>query len=72
VPADYYRKPDYIVQLDSDTWAVLYLSSTDLEKALAAGKAKLVKGNQEKIAGVLDLFDKFVPTRNYTIPPLED
>jgi alkyl sulfatase BDS1-like metallo-beta-lactamase superfamily hydrolase len=72
VPADYYRKPDYIVQLDSETWATLYLSSTDMGKALAAGKAKLVQGDQEKIAGVLDLFDKFAPTRNYKIPPLED
>jgi len=72
VPADYYREADTIVQLDSKTWAALYLSSTDLRKAVADGKAKLAKGDQEQVAGVLDLFDKFVPTRNYKIPPLED
>ena len=34
VPADYYRKPDYVVELDSESWAALYLSSTDLELSL--------------------------------------
>jgi alkyl sulfatase BDS1-like metallo-beta-lactamase superfamily hydrolase len=72
VPADYYKEPDYVVELDSESWAALYLSATDLEKAIAAGKAKLAKGDQKDVAGVFDLFDKFVPTRNYKVPPLED
>ena len=72
VPADYYRKPDYVIELGSEAWAALYLSSTDLAKAVAAGKIKLTKGFQGDVAGLLDLFDKLVPTRNYKIPPLED
>ena len=72
VPADYYRKPDYVMELGSEAWAALYLSSTDLAKAVAAGKIKLTKGFQGDVAGLLDLFDKLVPTRNYKIPPLED
>ncbi len=72
VPADYFRKPDYVVELDSKSWAALYLSSTDLQKAVAAGKVKFAKGGQKELAGVFDLFDKFDPNRNYKIPPLEE
>jgi len=72
VPADYYRKPDYVVELDSESWAALYLSSTDLAKSLTTGKAELTKGDETEAAALFDLFDKFVPTRNYRIPPLED
>ncbi|MEJ2199162.1 MAG: alkyl sulfatase C-terminal domain-containing protein, partial [Desulfuromonadales bacterium] len=72
MPAEYYRKPDYVIQLDSETWAALYLSATDLGKTVAAGKAKVVKGEQAKVEALLDLFDKFVPGRNYMVPPLED
>jgi alkyl sulfatase BDS1-like metallo-beta-lactamase superfamily hydrolase len=72
VPADYYREPDYVVELDSESWSALYLSSTDLEKAVAEGKVNLAKGDPEEVAGVFNLFDKFVPTRNYKIPLLED
>jgi alkyl sulfatase BDS1-like metallo-beta-lactamase superfamily hydrolase len=71
-PAKHYRQADYVVQLDSKTWAALYLSSIDLEKAAAAGKAKVTKGDPKEVAGVLNLFDKFAPTKNYKIPPLED
>ena len=72
VPADYYQEPDYVAELDSETWAALYLSSIDLAEAAADGKVKLTKGNATELAKLFDLFDKFVPTRNYKIPPLED
>jgi putative sterol carrier protein len=72
VPADYYREPDYVVELDGESWSALYLSSTDLAKAVADGKAKLAKGDPQAVAGVFDLFDKFEPARNYKLPTLED
>ena len=72
VPADYYQQPDYVLELDSESWAALYLGSTDLQKAVAAGKVKLAKGDQKELAGVFDLFDKLDPKRNYKIPPLEE
>jgi alkyl sulfatase BDS1-like metallo-beta-lactamase superfamily hydrolase len=72
VPADYYRRPDYVVALDSETWAALYLSSSNVEDAVDAGEMKLVKGAESDVATMLDLFDTFIPTRNYKIPPLED
>ena len=64
VPDDYYKKPDYVLELDSESWAALYLGSTDLEKAVAAGKIKLAKGDQGGLADVFDLFDTLTPTRN--------
>ena len=70
--ADYYKQPDYVLQLNSESWAALYLGSTDLQKAVAAGKVKFAKGDQKELAGVFDLFDKFDPNRNYKIPPLEE
>ncbi len=71
-PAEYYKKPDYVLELDSKTWADLYLSSVDLNKAIASGKAKVTQGGPKEIAAVFDLFDKFAPTKNFKIPPLED
>lgn len=72
VPADYHRKADYVLELDSEPWAELYLSSTDLDQAIAAGKVDLVKGNRREVVEVFEMFDKFIPARNYVIPPLED
>jgi hypothetical protein len=72
VPVDYYRNADYIVQLDSESWAALYLISVDLEQALSPDTVNLAKGDSKDVAGVFQLFDKFVPSRNFKIPPLED
>jgi hypothetical protein len=57
--------------LHSEAWADLYLSSTDIEEAVADGKIELASGNLEDVAAVFDLFDRFEPSRNYKIPPLE-
>jgi len=71
VPADYYRKSDFVLKLDSETWARLYLSAVSLNDAIDSGKLNL-KGNKGDIAQIFDMFDKFNPTKNYTVPPLED
>ncbi len=71
VPADYYRKSDFVLKLDSETWAGLYLSAVSLKDAIDSGKLNL-KGNKGDIAQIFDMFDKFNPTKNYTVPPLED
>lgn len=72
VPADYYRESDAILQLDGATWAALYLSQTDLERALADGRVHIEKGNPQELVRLWALFDRFQPARNYTVPPLED
>ena len=72
VPANYYRASDSILQMDSATWAALYLSQTDLERALAAEKVHVKKGDPQELATLWALFDRFEPGRNFKIPPLED
>ncbi len=70
-PADYYRKADLVLKLDSESWASLYLSAIDLEKAIASGQVELAKGSRQEAVHAFTLFDKFVQARNYKIPPLE-
>jgi hypothetical protein len=39
---------------------------------VSPGTARLAKGDSKDVAGVFELFDKFVPSRNFKVPPLED
>ncbi len=71
VPSDYHKKADYILMLDSKTWAQLYLSSATLEDLISSAKVK-VEGDSKELAVIFDMFDKFIPTKNYVVPPLED
>jgi alkyl sulfatase BDS1-like metallo-beta-lactamase superfamily hydrolase len=71
VPADYLQKSDYVLQMDSETWVELYLSSVSLKDAVDSGKVKLT-GNEQEMVEVFDMFDKFKPTKNYMVPPIED
>ena len=71
VPADYYKEADFVIKLDSKTWTALYLSSIDLKEAINTNKVS-VFGNQTEVIELFDMFDKFQPTKNYKIPPLED
>ncbi len=71
VPTDHYKQADYVLKLDSKTWANLYRSSIGLEEALTETKVEMTKGDPSEMTDIFNLFDKFVPTRNFTIPPLE-
>jgi len=71
VPSDYYKKTDYSIKLDSESWVALYLSSVTLEEAISSGKVK-IEGKQKELGTIFDMFDKFKPTKNYVVPPLED
>ena len=57
--------------MDSETWAGLYLSAVSLEDAIDSGKVKL-KGSKSEMVKTFDMFDKFKPTKNYMVPPIED
>ena len=59
------------MELDGETWAELYLNSITLDEAISSGKVT-VEGNQKELAVIFDMFDKFDPTKNYLVPPLED
>jgi alkyl sulfatase BDS1-like metallo-beta-lactamase superfamily hydrolase len=71
VPADHYRQSDFVLKMDSETWAGLYLSSMSLKGAVDSGKVKLT-GDKGAMTEIFDMFDKFQPTKNYMVPPLED
>ena len=71
VPADHYRKSDFVLKLNSKTWAGLYLSALSLTDAIDSGKVQLT-GDKGGIKQVFDMFDKFKPSQNYMVPPLED
>lgn len=49
VPADYLKKSDYVLKMDSETWASLYVNaislsdSTDSEKVTLSGEIKDVE-----------------------------
>ena len=71
VPSDHYKKPDYSIKLDSETWTALYLSTVTLGEAIESGKVE-VDGKVEDLIAIFDMFDKFKPAKNYMVPPLED
>lgn len=71
VPADYYKDSDYTIKMDSETWPELYLNSVTFKDAVDSGKVEIT-GNQNEVMALFELFDKFQPTKNYKIPPLED
>ena len=71
VPADYLKKSDFVMQMDSETWAKLYLSSVNLEEEIESGKVNVV-GDTKELITIFNMFDKFEPTKNYKVPPIED
>lgn len=71
VPAGYLQESDYIIKLDSEIWVELYINSVSLQDAIDSGKVSIT-GNQNEVIALFELFDKFEPTKNYKIPPLED
>ena len=71
VPADYLKESDFVMQMDSETWVKLYLSSINLEEEIESGKVNVV-GDTKELISIFDMFDKFKPTENYKVPPIED
>ena len=70
-PSHHYKQADISFNIDSKTWAALYLNATTLEDAAKSGGVKMTKGSMEELKTVMDLFDKFDPSKNYTIPEME-
>lgn len=71
-PAKHFRQPDLSLSLDGPTWARLYLNASDLATEIKAGNVQITRGDAAAAGAVLDLFDRFDPARNATIPPLHD
>jgi len=71
-PARHYRQPDVSILMGGESWAKLYLNQTDLESLVAAGDAKVTKGDLQSAVMLLDLFDAFAPAKNFTVPQAHD
>jgi alkyl sulfatase BDS1-like metallo-beta-lactamase superfamily hydrolase len=69
-PSQYYRKSDFTLAMDGPAWAKLYLNQTDLAQSVSGGEVRITQGDQVSVAAIFDLFDKFQPARNLTIPPV--
>lgn len=71
VPADYLQDSDYVLKMNSETWARLYLSANSLGEAIDSGAVQLT-GDKQEIVEIFDMFDQFRPAHNYVVPPIED
>lgn len=69
VPDDYYRDADSVMEMDSETWSNLYLSTISLKEAMDSGKVILTSGDANSTIEVFELFDAYQPTKNYMVPP---
>jgi hypothetical protein len=47
------------------------MSTVDLDGAIASGKIELAAGDKQETIDAFAMFDKFEPSRNYKIGPLE-
>ncbi len=56
-PGKHYRKAEITLELDSETWAAIYLGSTSMRDAIASGKVKVAKGDAEEASAVFEMFD---------------
>jgi alkyl sulfatase BDS1-like metallo-beta-lactamase superfamily hydrolase len=66
--AKYNHKPDVTLSMEGAAWAKLYLNEIDLRQALKSGEVRISNGDVEKAAALFELFDKFNPAKNFTIP----
>jgi len=56
-PAQYYQEAEMILELDSETWAAIYLGTTSMKDAIASGKVKVAKGDAEEASAIFEMFD---------------
>jgi alkyl sulfatase BDS1-like metallo-beta-lactamase superfamily hydrolase len=67
VPDAYHRKPDVIVSMSGETWAMLYLSQTTPEDLIESGNLKVI-GDSSEAARLINLFDRYSPQKALVIP----
>jgi alkyl sulfatase BDS1-like metallo-beta-lactamase superfamily hydrolase len=71
-PDDHYQKADFVLQLDGETWAKIYLSEVGLAETIDSGAVELKQGKKDELVQVFAMFDRFEPAQNITIPSPDD
>jgi alkyl sulfatase BDS1-like metallo-beta-lactamase superfamily hydrolase len=64
----HYQQPDLELTMNGATWARLYLNQSNLSDELESGNAKMAKGDASEAVAIFEMFDKFEPAQNVTIP----
>ncbi len=67
-PGKYHRKPDVTLAMSGETWAKLYLSQATPEDLIKSRDLK-VAGESAEAARLINLFDRYSPTKAVVIPP---
>jgi alkyl sulfatase BDS1-like metallo-beta-lactamase superfamily hydrolase len=67
-PAAYPREPDIVLKLSGEAWAKVYLSAATTEALIKDGEIIVNEGDPAEAARVLDLFDRYDPSRAIVIP----
>jgi alkyl sulfatase BDS1-like metallo-beta-lactamase superfamily hydrolase len=70
-PSRHYRSADIECTMSESSWASLYLNASTLDGETKSGGVRLTKGSMEDLSTVMDLFDKFDPSRNFTVPLMD-
>jgi alkyl sulfatase BDS1-like metallo-beta-lactamase superfamily hydrolase len=71
-PADHYQEADFVLGLDGETWAKLYLSQIGLAEAIDTNEVELKQGNQDELVEIFAMFDRYEPVKNIKIPSPDD
>lgn len=72
VPSNYLRKPDFRIEMDSKTWASIYLGAADMSEAIKSKAVILKKGKKDNLINIFEMFDRYQPAKNVTVPALDD
>ena len=67
-PAAYPREPDIELKLSGEAWAKVYLSTATTDALIKDGEIIVNEGDPAEAARVLDLFDRYDPSRAVVIP----
>ena len=67
-PEKYQRKPDVVLAMSGETWTKLYVSQATPEELIENGEIK-VTGDAGEAARLINLFDRYSPTKAVVIPP---
>jgi|GEM_PF-2304104 len=59
-----------MIEMDSKTWASIYLGETDISKELKSDNIKLTKGDEIELVSIFNMFDKFDSSKNFKVTPI--
>ena len=68
-PDAYPREPDIVLKLSPEAWAKVYLNAAPIDELIEGGEITVTAGDAAEAARVLNLFDRYDPSRAVVVPP---